>query len=76
MMKYAFAALVVFSSMAHAGSIPEGCTPVIANWTTAPTYSCPIVDTNNTPFCDKPGISWQQKKEHGCVKCGNHDKNV
>lgn len=73
-MKYtlALAASALFATSAFAGNIPDNCTPVQANWVTAPTYSCPIKDTHNTPFCDREGLSWKQKHEHGCTKC-NHE---
>lgn len=47
--------------------VPEGCTQVIANWATAPVYSCPIVERNNAPFCEREG----NEHKPNCKKCGN-----
>lgn len=39
---YVLIALAALTAPA-AADVPEGCTPVIANWETAPTYSCRVL---------------------------------
>lgn len=37
---YTLAALAALAAVPAHAAVPDGCAPVIANWQTAPTYSC------------------------------------